>query len=646
VALKVLLADDSMIAQNMGKKILTDAGYDVIGVSNGAAAVKKLAEFIPDIVLLDVYMPGYSGLEVCERIKNSPVTAQVPVLLTVGKLEPFRSEEGMKVKADGVIVKPFEATDLITVVGKLAERVAGAAPTSPMPTAPVVPAPKLEAVPVQPAKADESEHRAAPIEVPREIAATPAFMTEADIVSPRAVKKPAPAKSPAAIGPPSSQQPKPELAKSVAAGVPAFEVNEATPVYSAPASIPILPIKAEPIAAPEPPVAVATAEPQVEFSAAPTPPPLPIPVEPELEPTILQQPIELQVAADPTLITDPLESGTQPSWDSQTPELRIESGGEEPSEFSGFDSVSVGETETGSFGQQLEAAGDYGAASGAFAGVEAASAASSLDEQPAEAQVSPLEIRFESLATTTEAEAVLAAEPEEHVTPAGTVRVSEPMPHTPPAPPDQTFLDDHIDRALHAVLASVGNQPENPPAKEVPRGLDDIDEALGAAPQRSLEDYVIEEPETETEFVMPPKEERIDVSFGPDVRGAKEIVEPPAPVARSIEAEPKPSVSALPVSAPAAPLITRAPAAEPTTPHRKHVEVEAVAGGQSPKTQQARRETKPEIPVSAARTEVAQAVDNALAAVNETIAEQVVDRVLQRVRRELIDDVKRLLKDA
>jgi CheY-like chemotaxis protein len=641
VALKVLLADDSMIAQNMGKKILTDAGYDVIGVSNGAAAVKKLAELIPDIVLLDVYMPGYSGLEVCERIKNSPVTAQVPVLLTVGKLEPFRSEEGMKVKADGVIVKPFEATDLIAVVGKLAERVAGAAPTSPMRAAPVMPAPKLEAAPVQPAKADEREHHAAPIEVPREIAATPAFMTEADIVSPRAVQKPAPAKSPAAVGPTSSQQSKPELAKSVAAGVPAFEVNEATPAYSAPASIPILPIKAEPIAAPEAPVAVATAEPQVEFSAAPTPPPLPIPVEPELEPTILQQPIGLQVAADPTLMTDPLESGTQPSWDSQTPELRIESGGEEPSEFSGFDSVSVGETETGSFDQQFEAAGDYGAAFGASAGVEAASAASSLDQQPAEAPVSPLEIRFESPVTTTEPEEVLAAEPEEHVTPARTVRVPEPMPATPPAPLGQTSLDDHIDRALHAVLASVGGQPENPPAKEVPRSLDDIDEALGAAPQRSLEDYVIEEPEPEAEFVMPPKEQRINVSFGPDDRDAKEIVEPPAPVAPSIEAEPKPSVSA-----PAAPLITPAPAAEPTTPHSKHVEVEAGAGGLTPKTQQARRETKPEIPVSTAQTEVAQAVDNALAAVNETIAEQVVDRVLQRVRRELIDDVKRLLKDA
>jgi len=122
VSLKILLADDSMTAQNMGKKILADAGYEVVAVSNGAAAVKKLAEFTPDIIIADVYMPGYNGLEICERVKKSPATAGVPVLLSVGKLEPFRPEEGLKVHADGIIIKPFEATDLLAVTAKLAER--------------------------------------------------------------------------------------------------------------------------------------------------------------------------------------------------------------------------------------------------------------------------------------------------------------------------------------------------------------------------------------------------------------------------------------------------------------------------------------------------------------------------------------------
>jgi len=93
---KILLADDSVTAQNMGKKILSDAGYEVITVSNGSAALKKANELLPDIAVLDVYMPGYSGLEVCKQLKDNPKTAEIPILLTVGKLEPFKSEEALK----------------------------------------------------------------------------------------------------------------------------------------------------------------------------------------------------------------------------------------------------------------------------------------------------------------------------------------------------------------------------------------------------------------------------------------------------------------------------------------------------------------------------------------------------------------------
>src|SRR5258708_4325544 len=107
----------------MGKKILTDAGYEVVAVSNGAAAVKKMAEQSPDMIILDVYMPGYSGLEVCEKVRATVSTLNTPVLLTVGKMEPYRPEEANRVKADGVIVKPFEASDLLAIVKKFEERI-------------------------------------------------------------------------------------------------------------------------------------------------------------------------------------------------------------------------------------------------------------------------------------------------------------------------------------------------------------------------------------------------------------------------------------------------------------------------------------------------------------------------------------------
>jgi CheY-like chemotaxis protein len=123
LARKILLADDSVTAQNMGRKILTDAGYEVITVNNGSAALKKIAETKPDLIVLDVYMPGYSGLEVCSRLKEVKETARIPVLLTVGKLEPFKPEEAKRVKAEGYIVKPFEASELLSALSKLEDRV-------------------------------------------------------------------------------------------------------------------------------------------------------------------------------------------------------------------------------------------------------------------------------------------------------------------------------------------------------------------------------------------------------------------------------------------------------------------------------------------------------------------------------------------
>lgn len=161
----------------MGKKILSEAGYDVVAVSNGAAAVKKIAEQKPDIIILDVYMPGYSGLEVCEKVRGSLDTLKTPVLLTVGKMEPFKSEDGNRVKADGVIIKPFEATDLLAIVKKFEERIGNAPP--PIVAQTVVADPVEEAAVVQPEPEQHSTGSKASmqpmVEVPDHMASSAAF---------------------------------------------------------------------------------------------------------------------------------------------------------------------------------------------------------------------------------------------------------------------------------------------------------------------------------------------------------------------------------------------------------------------------------------------------------------------------------------
>ncbi len=176
MSLKILLADDSMTAQNMGKKILADAGYDVIAVSNGAQAMKKIASEKPDLLLLDVNMPGYSGPEICVKVKAEPATANLPVLLTVSKLEPFKQEEVTKVRADGLIIKPFEAKDLEAAVKKLAARVVPKKDTVPEYERTVkIAAPIISDDEWKSSEAEEAAPAPPPVEMPAAVASAPAF---------------------------------------------------------------------------------------------------------------------------------------------------------------------------------------------------------------------------------------------------------------------------------------------------------------------------------------------------------------------------------------------------------------------------------------------------------------------------------------
>ncbi|HEX9759954.1 MAG TPA: response regulator, partial [Candidatus Acidoferrales bacterium] len=104
---KVLIADDNSNIQKMAALALKDQGFEVVGVSNGEAAVKKLADLMPDVVLADVFMPVRNGYEVCEFVKNDPRFAHMPVVLLVGAFDPVDEHEVKRVGADDVLQKPF-----------------------------------------------------------------------------------------------------------------------------------------------------------------------------------------------------------------------------------------------------------------------------------------------------------------------------------------------------------------------------------------------------------------------------------------------------------------------------------------------------------------------------------------------------------
>ena len=132
---KILLADDSITIQKVVNLTFADEGIEVVAVSNGDTAERRLADVNPDLVLADIFMPGKNGYELCEYIKKSAQFSKVPVVLLIGAFEPFNEAEARRVHADAHLTKPFESRTLVETVRKLID-VSGQPRTGPIAQAP------------------------------------------------------------------------------------------------------------------------------------------------------------------------------------------------------------------------------------------------------------------------------------------------------------------------------------------------------------------------------------------------------------------------------------------------------------------------------------------------------------------------------
>jgi CheY-like chemotaxis protein len=120
---RILVADDNSNIQKMVTLALEERGVDVVAVGNGEAAVRRLADVNPDLVLADVFMPVRNGYEVCEYVKKDTRFAHIPVILLVGAFDPLDEKEARRVGADGVLKKPFVPPDpLIAMVMQVLEK--------------------------------------------------------------------------------------------------------------------------------------------------------------------------------------------------------------------------------------------------------------------------------------------------------------------------------------------------------------------------------------------------------------------------------------------------------------------------------------------------------------------------------------------
>ena len=113
---KILVCDDDANIRNIMDFSLEAEGFSVVAAADGPEALQLVLSEHPDLVILDVMMPGSDGLSVCRELKDNPATRHIPVLLLTAKTGKGDREAGLAAGADDYITKPFSPQRLVEKV--------------------------------------------------------------------------------------------------------------------------------------------------------------------------------------------------------------------------------------------------------------------------------------------------------------------------------------------------------------------------------------------------------------------------------------------------------------------------------------------------------------------------------------------------
>jgi two-component system response regulator MtrA len=118
----ILVADDDGDICEMIARKLSRAGHDVRTCADGPSVLAALQRATPDLVVLDLNMPGMSGLDLCRALRTDPGTADVPVLMLTARTQDADVEAGFAAGADDYLHKPFSPRELVSRVDTLLQR--------------------------------------------------------------------------------------------------------------------------------------------------------------------------------------------------------------------------------------------------------------------------------------------------------------------------------------------------------------------------------------------------------------------------------------------------------------------------------------------------------------------------------------------
>ena len=110
---KILIVDDDKQIVEVLSQMLSSDGYQIEKAFDGFEAGRKVIQFMPDLMILDLYMPGMDGFEVCRRVKKDSDTSHILIMALTGFDTPENEDRIMKAGADGYMAKPVDKDELI-----------------------------------------------------------------------------------------------------------------------------------------------------------------------------------------------------------------------------------------------------------------------------------------------------------------------------------------------------------------------------------------------------------------------------------------------------------------------------------------------------------------------------------------------------
>ena len=116
---RILLADDSPQALRLGEQILTGNGLEVVSVTDGATAMRRLEDVKPDLLIVDIYLPTKTGFDLARYMRAEPAYHAIPIIFAVGPSDVFEEQDARNAGADAIVHKPFEASSLLGSVQDL-----------------------------------------------------------------------------------------------------------------------------------------------------------------------------------------------------------------------------------------------------------------------------------------------------------------------------------------------------------------------------------------------------------------------------------------------------------------------------------------------------------------------------------------------